>query len=57
MIAARYGHTNLIARDWRPLASFYESVFGCRPIPPERDLSGDAVERGSQVPGAAKGPG
>jgi catechol 2,3-dioxygenase-like lactoylglutathione lyase family enzyme len=53
MIAARYAHTNLIARDWRVLATFYESVFGCRLIPPERDLSGDAVARGSQVPGAA----
>ena len=53
MIAARYGHTNLVARDWRALAAFYEAVFGCRPVPPERDLSGDAVARGSGVPGAA----
>jgi len=53
VIAARYGHTNLVARDWRALAAFYEAVFGCRPVPPERDLSGDAVARGSGVPGAA----
>jgi predicted enzyme related to lactoylglutathione lyase len=52
MISARYGHTNLIAHDWRRLATFYQSVFGCVPVPPERDLSGDAVERGSQVPEA-----
>ena len=33
MIAvARYVHTNLIARDWRRLAAFYESVFGCVPV-------------------------
>jgi predicted enzyme related to lactoylglutathione lyase len=51
-IEARYAHTNLIARDWRRLASFYEQVFGCVPVPPERDLSGDALERGSGVPGA-----
>ncbi len=38
--------------DWRVLAAFYESVFGCRPVPPERDLSGDVVARGSQVPEA-----
>src|SRR5579883_2199742 len=53
VIRAKYVHTNLIARDWRTLASFYERVFGCTPVPPERDLSGDALERGSRVPGAA----
>jgi predicted enzyme related to lactoylglutathione lyase len=26
---ARYVHTNLIARDWRALAGFYQRVFGC----------------------------
>ena len=51
-ISATYAHTNLIARDWRALAAFYQAVFGCTPVPPERDLAGDAVERGSQVPGA-----
>jgi len=53
VLEAKYGHTNLIARDWRKLASFYESVFGCVPVPPERNLSGDAVERASMVPQAA----
>ena len=39
MIAgARYGHTNLIAKDWRALASFYQEQFGCTPVPPERDF-------------------
>jgi predicted enzyme related to lactoylglutathione lyase len=50
--AARYVHTNLIAHDWRRLAAFYQSVFGCVPVPPERDLSGPAVEAGTNVPGA-----
>lgn len=36
----RYAHTNLIANDWRSLSAFYEAVFDCVPIPPERDLSG-----------------
>ncbi|NDY57819.1 VOC family protein [Desulfovibrio sulfodismutans] len=36
----RYAHTNIIAKDWRRLASFYEQVLGCTPVPPERDLSG-----------------
>jgi glyoxylase I family protein len=51
-LGATYAHTNLIARDWRALAAFYQGVFGCTPVPPERDLSGDAIERGSRVPGA-----
>jgi predicted enzyme related to lactoylglutathione lyase len=50
--SARYVHTNLIARDWRRLANFYQSVFGCVPVPPERDLSGPALEAGTGVPGA-----
>jgi predicted enzyme related to lactoylglutathione lyase len=49
---ARYVHTNLIARDWRKLARFYEGVFGCTPVPPERDLAGQWLEDGTGVPGA-----
>jgi predicted enzyme related to lactoylglutathione lyase len=49
---ARYVHTNLIALDWRRLAGFYQSVFGCVPVPPERDLSGPAIEVGTGLPGA-----
>jgi predicted enzyme related to lactoylglutathione lyase len=49
---ARYTHTNLIARDWRKLAAFYENVFACVPVPPERDLKGEELERGSGVKGA-----
>lgn len=53
MIAgARYGHTNLIAADWRALARFYQELFGCVPVPPERDFKGKDLERGSGVPGA-----
>ena len=50
---ARYGHTNVIARDWRRLAAFYETVFGCVPVPPERNYRGEVVERGTAVQGAA----
>ena len=49
---ATYGHTILIARDWKALAAFYEQVFGCIPVPPLRDLAGDALERGTAIPGA-----
>ena len=48
----RYAHTNLIARDWRMLADFYIDLFGCVPAPPERDLSGEVMERGTGLAGA-----
>jgi len=50
---ARFGHTNLIARDWRRLALFYTDLFGCVLVPPERDYSGATLERGTGIPGAA----
>lgn len=50
---ARYGHTNLIARDWRRLGDFYVSVFGCAVVPPERDYAGEVLERGTGVRGAS----
>ena len=53
MIAgAKYRHTNLIAKDWRALARFYEELFGCTPVPPERDFKGLDLERGTGIPGA-----
>lgn len=51
-LQARYVHTNLIAQDWRALAAFYQQVFGCVPVPPERDLSGPHMDAGTGVPGA-----
>jgi predicted enzyme related to lactoylglutathione lyase len=51
-VQARYVHTNLIARDWRRLADFYARVFGCTPVPPERDLSGPEMESATGVAGA-----
>ena len=53
MIEARFGHVNLIARDWRALAAFYAELFGCVLVPPERDYSGSDLERGTGVAGAA----
>jgi len=49
---ARYVHTNLVARDWRSLAEFYKSVFGCIAVPPERDYSGSDLEAGTAIKGA-----
>ncbi|MFP6883863.1 MAG: VOC family protein [Roseibacillus sp.] len=49
---AKYVHTNLIARDWRKLARFYEEVFGCIPLPPVRDYEGTNLEAATTLPGA-----
>jgi catechol 2,3-dioxygenase-like lactoylglutathione lyase family enzyme len=51
-VKASYKHTNLIARDWKRLSRFYQEVFGCSPIPPERSLSGKWLEEGTGVPNA-----
>lgn len=51
-MTARYGHTNLVARDWRALAEFYERLFGCEPVPPERDYAGPMLESATGVPGS-----
>lgn len=53
MIEARFGHVNLVARDWRRLADFYTRVLGCEFVPPERDLRGPILEAGTGIPGAA----
>ena len=50
---ATYVHTNLVARDWRALAGFYERVFGCVVLAPERDYAGPILEAGTGVPGAS----
>jgi catechol 2,3-dioxygenase-like lactoylglutathione lyase family enzyme len=50
---ARFRHVNLIADDWRRLADFYQRVFGCEPVPPERDYVGPDLERGTGVAGAS----
>lgn len=53
MIAgARYGHTNLVAHDWRALSRFYQELFACTPVPPVRDFKGADLERGTGIPGA-----
>ncbi len=53
MIRAKYKHTNIVAREWRRLAEFYQQILGCTPVPPERAGTGEWVERCTGVPGAA----
>ena len=48
----KYAHTNLIAKDWRRLAAFYQEVFGCVPVPPERDLTGEWLDKATALSGA-----
>ena len=52
-MSIRYGHTSIVAQDWRRLAEFYASVFGCEMVPPERALDAAWLGEGVGVPGAA----
>ncbi len=49
---ARYVHTNLVARDFERLATFYERVFGCVRVGPLRDLSGPEIDLATGLSGA-----
>lgn len=49
----RFAHTNIVAEDFRRLASFYESAFRCERLPPERSLSEEWLSRGTGVADAA----
>jgi len=51
-VRARYVHTNLIAENWQSLAGFYQNVFGCVPVPPERDYKGQTLDAGTGLCGA-----
>lgn len=48
----RYAHTNLIAKDWKRFATFYQEVFACEPVPPERDLYGEWLDKATGTSGA-----
>lgn len=45
----KYVHTNIVSKDWNKLAEFYEAVFGCKRILPERDMSGQWIEDGTGI--------
>ena len=53
MLEIKYVHTNIISDDWKRLSNFYETVFGCVPIPPERNQSGSWLEKGTGVKNAS----
>lgn len=41
----KYVHTNINAKNWKKLAEFYVNVFACKPLYPERDLSGEWISK------------
>jgi predicted enzyme related to lactoylglutathione lyase len=45
----KYANTNLIAKDWKRLSEFYQEVFGCVPVPPQRDLSGEWIDKATRL--------
>ena len=53
MSGITFTHVNIIAKDWRALSHFYQVVFGCVPVPPERRLSGAWLEAATGVRDAA----
>ena len=49
---ARFGHINVVARDWRALAAFYVDLFGCVVVLTERDYEGADLDAGTGLSGA-----
>lgn len=45
----KYAHTNIVSQDWQKLTNFYTKVFDCLPVPPQRDLSGDWLEKATAL--------
>jgi len=41
----KFSHVNIISSNWKKLAEFYISVFCCEPLFPERDLSGNWLDK------------
>lgn len=41
----KYVHTNIVAEDWKSLSQFYIDVFDCKEKPPERNFSGQWLDR------------
>jgi catechol 2,3-dioxygenase-like lactoylglutathione lyase family enzyme len=52
VVLARYAHTNLIAEDWRRLADFYATVFGCVPVTKEYNVRHETLDAGVRIAGA-----
>ncbi len=44
-IPMKFAHTNLAATNWKKRAHFYQRVFDGTPVPPERELAGEWLDR------------
>lgn len=51
-MSIRFAHTNIIAKDWKRLADFYQKVFACELIEPKRELEGEWLEKGTAIKNA-----
>ena len=51
-LSATFVHVNIISRNWRKLTKFYQEVFDCEPVYPERNLVGKKISQGTGVPNA-----
>jgi predicted enzyme related to lactoylglutathione lyase len=51
-MTTKFAHTNLVARDWKRLSAFYQEIFDCVPVPPQRDLSGEWLDRATGIESA-----
>lgn len=48
-MSIKYVHTNIIAKNWRSLCDFYITVFDCKPLLPERNLSGEWLDNLTKI--------
>lgn len=48
----KYGHTNIISKNWKILSEFYKNVFNCIAVPPERDQKGLWLDKGTGLKNA-----
>ncbi len=48
----RFVHTNIVAKDWKRLSSFYIKVFNCKEKLPERNLSGNWLDQATGLENA-----
>lgn len=52
MYNIKFAHTNIVSQNWRKLAQFYIDVFNCKPVYPERNLSGEWLDKLTNVENA-----
>jgi predicted enzyme related to lactoylglutathione lyase len=48
----RFSHTNIAAKDWKRLSDFYITVFECKIKPPQRNMSGKWLDKGTGLTNA-----